>query len=151
MTIKDRLLLEIVNKQMLQTKKLQNASRNFIFYQNCFSLFRAESLCNHLIRDGWPARWISGSQDQGDRLDTVNCLKEFRCRVLLTTDLTARGIDAENINLVINFDMPRSGATYLHRIGRAGNHYHHAAHQGGPYFEYLRILMLPEARMVRNK
>jgi hypothetical protein len=45
--------------------------------------------------------------------------------VLLSTDLTARGIDAENVNLIINLDIPYSGATYLHRIGRAGRYGSH--------------------------
>jgi hypothetical protein len=43
----------------------------------------------------------------------------------LSTDLTARGIDAENVNLIINLDIPHSGATYLHRIGRAGRYGSH--------------------------
>jgi len=47
-------------------------------------------------------------------------LKEFKCRVLISTDLTSRGIDAEHVNLVVNMDVPRDSETYLHRIGRAG-------------------------------
>lgn len=52
-------------------------------------------------------------------------LKEFRCRVFISTDLTARGIDAENVNLVVNMDLPYDGATYMHRIGRAGRYGSH--------------------------
>jgi superfamily II DNA/RNA helicase len=69
--------------------------------------------------------WLTGGQDQHRRLEAVASLREFRCRVLLSTDLTARGIDAENVNLVINLDIPHSGATYLHRIGRAGRYGSH--------------------------
>jgi superfamily II DNA/RNA helicase len=74
---------------------------------------------------GWAAIWLTGGQDQHRRLEAVASLREFRCRVLLSTDLTARGIDAENVNLVINLDIPHSGPTYLHRIGRAGRYGSH--------------------------
>jgi superfamily II DNA/RNA helicase len=71
---------------------------------------------------GWPAIWLTGGQDQHYRLEAVENLRKFHCRVLLSTDLIARGIDAENVNLIINFDIPRNFATYLHRIGRAGRY-----------------------------
>ena len=49
--------------------------------------------------------------------------KEFKaggCRVLITSDLFARGIDVQQVSIVINFDIPRDENTYLHRIGRSG-------------------------------
>ena len=49
--------------------------------------------------------------------------KEFKsggCRVLITSDLFARGIDVQQVSIVINFDIPRNEHTYLHRIGRSG-------------------------------
>jgi translation initiation factor 4A len=58
--------------------------------------------------------------DQRDR-DLV--MREFRSgssRVLISTDLLARGIDVQQVSLVINFDLPRSTENYLHRIGRSG-------------------------------
>lgn len=86
---------------------------------------RAQSICNQLKTVGWAAIWLTGGQEQHHRLEAVASLREFRCRVLLSTDLTARGIDAENVNLVINLDIPHSSATYLHRIGRAGRYGSH--------------------------
>ncbi|PSN56877.1 hypothetical protein C0J52_00654 [Blattella germanica] len=86
---------------------------------------RAESICNQLKSLGWAALYITGGQDQYDRLEAVASLREFRCRVLLSTDLAARGIDAENVNLVVNLDVPNNGPTYLHRIGRAGRYGSH--------------------------
>ena len=59
---------------------------------------------------------------QYSRLNTLNSLKQFRCRVLFSTDLTARGIDAKNVNLVINSDVAWDAETYLHRMGRAGRY-----------------------------
>lgn len=74
---------------------------------------------------GFSAIYIVGNQDMKKRLEAISKLKNFKCRIMLTTDLTARGIDAENVNLVINLDVPTDGATYLHRIGRAGRYGSH--------------------------
>ncbi|CAH1783028.1 unnamed protein product [Owenia fusiformis] len=81
---------------------------------------RAENLCDVLNSRGWPATFISGSQEQHLRLEAMAKLKAFQCRVLVSTDLTSRGIDADKVNLVVNMDLPRDHETYLHRIGRAG-------------------------------
>ncbi|XP_062541007.1 probable ATP-dependent RNA helicase ddx20 [Armigeres subalbatus] len=81
---------------------------------------KAETYCSYLGRAGWPAEVIRGGQEQRVRLKTVENLKEFRCRVLTATDVISRGIDAENVNLVINVDVPKDNSIYLHRIGRAG-------------------------------
>nr|DBA33987.1 TPA: hypothetical protein GDO54_001598 [Pyxicephalus adspersus] len=63
---------------------------------------------------------LIGSMNQNQRLDAMAKLKQYHCRVLISTDLTSRGIDAEKVNLVINLDVPRDWETYMHRIGRAG-------------------------------
>ncbi|XP_001650004.2 probable ATP-dependent RNA helicase DDX20 isoform X1 [Aedes aegypti] len=81
---------------------------------------KADTYCSYLGRAGWPTEVIRGGQEQRVRLKTVENLKEFRCRVLTATDVISRGIDAENVNLVINVDVPRDNSVYLHRIGRAG-------------------------------
>ncbi|XP_030077300.1 putative ATP-dependent RNA helicase DDX20 isoform X2 [Microcaecilia unicolor] len=81
---------------------------------------RAQHLADLLTSKGFPALCISGSMNQNQRLDAMSKLKQFHCRVLISTDLTSRGIDAEKVNLVINLDVPQDWETYLHRIGRAG-------------------------------
>ncbi|XP_029429038.1 probable ATP-dependent RNA helicase DDX20 [Rhinatrema bivittatum] len=81
---------------------------------------RAQRLADILTSKGFPALCISGSMNQNQRLDAMTKLKQFHCRVLISTDLTSRGIDAEKVNLVINLDVPQDWETYLHRIGRAG-------------------------------
>ncbi|XP_076279914.1 uncharacterized protein LOC143208882 isoform X2 [Lasioglossum baleicum] len=83
---------------------------------------RAQSVCNKINSMGFTATYIAGNQDMQKRLEAINKLKKFKCRIMLTTDLTARGIDADNVNLVVNFDSPTDAATYLHRIGRAGRY-----------------------------
>lgn len=59
------------------------------------------------------------------RLEAIENLRNLECRIMLTTDLTARGIDIENVNMVVNLDIPTDPATYLHRIGRAGRYGSH--------------------------
>ncbi|KAJ7331768.1 hypothetical protein JRQ81_013948 [Phrynocephalus forsythii] len=81
---------------------------------------RAQHLADLLTSKGFPAECISGSMNQNQRLDAMAKLKQFHCRVLISTDLTSRGIDAEKVNLVINLDVPLDWETYMHRIGRAG-------------------------------
>ncbi|POI31766.1 hypothetical protein CIB84_004484, partial [Bambusicola thoracicus] len=81
---------------------------------------RAQHLAEILTSRGFPAECISGSMNQSQRLDAMAKLKQFHCRVLISTDLTSRGIDAEKVNLVVNLDVPVDWETYMHRIGRAG-------------------------------
>ncbi|XP_040279806.1 probable ATP-dependent RNA helicase DDX20 [Bufo bufo] len=81
---------------------------------------RAQHLSDVLTAKGFPAVCISGSMNQSQRLDAMAKLKQFHCRVLISTDLTSRGIDAEKVNLVVNLDVPCDWETYMHRIGRAG-------------------------------
>ncbi|KAJ1138514.1 hypothetical protein NDU88_004897 [Pleurodeles waltl] len=83
---------------------------------------RAQHLADILTSKGFPAVCISGSMSQDHRLDAMAKLKQFHCRVLISTDLTSRGIDAEKVNLVINLDVPQDWETYMHRIGRAGRY-----------------------------
>ncbi|NXJ68088.1 DDX20 helicase, partial [Rostratula benghalensis] len=81
---------------------------------------RAQHLAEILTCRGFPAECISGNMNQNQRLDAMAKLKQFHCRVLISTDLTSRGIDAEKVNLVVNLDVPLDWETYLHRVGRAG-------------------------------
>jgi superfamily II DNA/RNA helicase len=81
---------------------------------------KTESYGNYLNAAGWKNEVINGAQEQSHRLDVLEKLIKFKCRILITTDLMARGIDIENINLIINLDLPHDCFTYLHRIGRAG-------------------------------
>ncbi|XP_053280575.1 probable ATP-dependent RNA helicase DDX20 [Pleuronectes platessa] len=81
---------------------------------------RAQHLADILSSKGLPAVCISGGLTQDQRLEAMSKLKQYQCRVLISTDLTSRGIDAEKVNLVINLDIPQDWETYMHRIGRAG-------------------------------
>ncbi|XP_028652187.2 probable ATP-dependent RNA helicase DDX20 [Erpetoichthys calabaricus] len=81
---------------------------------------RAQHLADILTSKNLPAVCISGGLTQEQRMEAMSRLKQYKCRVLISTDLTSRGIDADKVNLVINLDVPQDWETYMHRIGRAG-------------------------------
>ena len=63
---------------------------------------------------------LHGDKDQKDRKRALERFSQGKSRVLVATDVAARGLDIDGLDVVINFDMPRSGDEYLHRIGRTG-------------------------------
>lgn len=112
--------IELMNCKIDELQKIFTR----ITFKQCLlftdSQSKTESYGNYLKKCGWKNEIINGAQDQSERLLVLNKLIKFKCRILITTDLMARGIDIENINLIINLDMPYDCFTYLHRIGRAG-------------------------------
>uniref|UniRef100_A0A2C9K5Z5 RNA helicase n=1 Tax=Biomphalaria glabrata TaxID=6526 RepID=A0A2C9K5Z5_BIOGL len=81
---------------------------------------RAKNLQSELESRKWPTACIAGCLEQKERNFAMDQLKTYKCRILISTDLTSRGIDADKVNMVINMDIPGDHETYLHRIGRAG-------------------------------
>lgn len=65
---------------------------------------------------------LHGGMEQRDRDQIMSEFRQGKIRILISTDLTARGIDVPSINLVINYDMPKENAQYIHRVGRAGRY-----------------------------
>ncbi|XP_048739061.2 probable ATP-dependent RNA helicase DDX20 [Ostrea edulis] len=120
----------VVNYHALPNKVFDNKTKvviellSSVNFQQCliFSNLqtRAQNMADALISHGWPTACIAGSHDQKDRNEAMSQLKTYKCRVLISTDLTSRGIDADKVNMVINLDVPKDHETYLHRIGRAG-------------------------------
>ncbi|GAA3944439.1 DEAD/DEAH box helicase [Chitinophaga oryziterrae] len=80
----------------------------------------AENLVGKLNKNGVQAAAFHGDLSQGTRVDNLRMFKEGRLRVLVATDLAARGIDIKDLPVVINFELPRSPKDYVHRIGRTG-------------------------------
>ena len=64
--------------------------------------------------------FTAGTLPQKKRMDAMDAMRRFRARVLVSTDLTARGVDLERVNLVTHLDVPRDASTYAHRVGRTG-------------------------------
>jgi superfamily II DNA/RNA helicase len=63
---------------------------------------------------------LHGEMDQKDRNRMMELFRDGEIKIMLATDLAARGLDVKGINLVVNFDVPRNGINYIHRIGRTG-------------------------------
>ncbi len=80
----------------------------------------ADRVARDLTRAGFSAQSIHGDKSQGARQAALAAFKEGRCRVLVATDIAARGIDIEELSHVVNFDIPEVPETYVHRIGRTG-------------------------------
>ena len=86
----------------------------------CNSTKRVDDLAAAMEEDGYPAVKIHGKMEEKERKTTYKDFKSGSSRVLITSDLCARGIDVQQVSMVINFDVPKSEHTYLHRIGRSG-------------------------------
>ena len=86
----------------------------------CNSTRRVDDLEEAMLEDNFPVKKIHGKMSSEDRRQTNKEFKSGSCRVLITSDLFARGIDVQQVSMVINFDIPKSEHTYLHRIGRSG-------------------------------
>ena len=78
----------------------------------------AETLAKKLNKHQIPTEFIHGSKSQNARVRALENFKKDKARILVATDLAARGIDVDVLTHVINFDLPETPETYLHRIGR---------------------------------
>jgi ATP-dependent RNA helicase RhlE len=81
---------------------------------------RAKKLAEQLIKAGLPATALQGNMSQNRRQEAMDNFRSGRVRVMVATDIAARGIDVSQISHVINFDMPDTADAYTHRIGRTG-------------------------------
>lgn len=104
---KMRLLLGI-----LQQEKPKNV---LIF---CNTKRFTQIIAERLADNGYPADFISGDIPQSKRLSVIEDIKAGKLRYLVATDVAARGLDIEDLALVINYDLPSEAANYVHRIGR---------------------------------
>lgn len=84
------------------------------------SVYKADNVADKLRKNGIDAAAIHSQKSQGARTDALGKFKAGKLRVLVATDLLARGIDIEFLPHVINYELPRSPKDYIHRIGRTG-------------------------------
>ena len=86
----------------------------------CNSVKRVSDLYDAMMEDGFPVCRIHSNMERVDRDQAFNDFKVGRFRVLISSNVTSRGIDIQQVSVVINFDIPKCVHTYLHRIGRSG-------------------------------
>lgn len=81
---------------------------------------RAKRLAEKISKSGLSATSLQGNLSQGQRQDAMDRFRSGRVRIMVATDIAARGIDVSKVSHVINFDMPDTAEAYTHRIGRTG-------------------------------
>jgi translation initiation factor 4A len=86
----------------------------------CNKKNKADELQNLLIDKSFAVSVLHGDMMQKEREDIMIEFRSGKTRILITTDILSRGIDIQQVSLVINFDMPKYPQTYIHRIGRSG-------------------------------
>ena len=86
----------------------------------CNTKQKVDEVYIQLAKLQYTCRKIHGGMEQSDRLRVMNDFKKGSFRYLVATDVAARGIDIDNISLVINYDIPEDKESYVHRIGRTG-------------------------------
>jgi ATP-dependent RNA helicase RhlE len=102
----------------------------------------ANKLAEQLVRDGISAEAIHGNKSQGARTKALSQFKDGRVRVLVATDIAARGIDIEDLPHVVNYDLPNVPEDYVHRIGRTG--------RAGATGEALSLVCVDEHAFLRD-
>lgn len=78
----------------------------------------ADKVCEHLEKQGMSAGALHGNKSQGQRDRTLGGFRNGRLKILVATDIAARGIDVDDVSHIINFELPHVPETYVHRIGR---------------------------------
>ncbi len=86
----------------------------------CNTRLLTNEVCNFLRQSGIRASALHGDMEQRERDQVLLQFKQQSCRVLVATDVAARGLDIDDLPAVINFELPRDPDTYVHRIGRTG-------------------------------
>ena len=106
--------------EILRDKRMQ---RTLVFTRTKHG---ADKVAHHLEAVGQPAAAIHGNKSQPQRERALAAFKEGRVRILVATDIAARGIDVDGVTHVVNFDLPNVPEAYVHRIGRTAR----AGHAG---------------------
>jgi ATP-dependent RNA helicase DeaD len=103
--------------RLIELLKVEEPEQAIIF---CRTKIGATRLERALKDKGLDVKALHGDMSQGSRDGVMIAFKDHRVKLLVATDIAARGLDVEHVTHVINFDIPNSSETYVHRIGRTG-------------------------------
>jgi ATP-dependent RNA helicase RhlE len=95
----------------------QEAAKILVFVR---TQVRAERVCAAMERVGIDSETIHGGKEQNERSAVLDAFKMGKLRLLIATDVSARGIDIPGVDIVVNYDIPEQPENYVHRIGRTG-------------------------------
>jgi len=101
-----------------------------------------DRLAQSLVKDGLDAAAIHGGKSQGARTKALANFKSGKARVLVATDIAARGLDISQLPHVVNYELPHVPEDYIHRIGRTGR----AGHEG----EAVSLVCIDEAKLLKD-
>ena len=104
---------------LLDLYKNLNITQALIY---CNKRQKAEWLAEKMTAAGFPITCIHGDMEVRERMDRMTSFRKGDTRVLISTDLLARGIDVQQVSLVINYELPVQMDNYIHRIGRSGRY-----------------------------
>ncbi|WP_282155240.1 DEAD/DEAH box helicase [Cytobacillus gottheilii] len=114
-------LIEVIEEEKISLLKnitiAENPDSCLIF---CRTKEHVDTLFSELDQAGYPCEKLHGGLEQEDRFAVMEGFKMGNFRYLVATDVAARGIDIDNVNLVINYDVPMEKESYVHRTGRTG-------------------------------
>lgn len=115
--IKQRAMFVETEEKLSQLTALcrDTKGRQIVFVRTKASV---DAIGKHLRKAGLPVAVLHGDLAQGARQKSVDFLRSTRDAILLTTDVAARGLDIDDVALVLNYDLPEKAETYVHRIGR---------------------------------
>ncbi|HVS99493.1 MAG TPA: DEAD/DEAH box helicase [Solirubrobacterales bacterium] len=103
--------------RLVELLKVEEPEQAIIFTRTKIGASRLEKTLKDKGRD---VKALHGDMSQGSRDGVMIAFKDHRVKLLVATDIAARGLDVEHVTHVINFDVPNSSETYVHRIGRTG-------------------------------
>ena len=117
--VQEKVLCAIPDKNafLLKFFTTRAVKRTLIF---CNTIARTEEICEFLVTHGYKAKPIHGHLRQDERTNNLNLLKQGRVKILVATDVAARGLHIPDVDIVINYDAPRRAEFYVNRIGRTG-------------------------------
>jgi ATP-dependent RNA helicase RhlE len=107
----------------------------------------ADRVCRNLVQAGFSATALHGNKAQNARVRALDAFRGGRVRILVATDIAARGIDVANISHVVNYELPNEPESYVHRIGRTaragagGAALSFCDHGERPYLQAIERLM----------
>lgn len=96
---------------------LLNVSQTIIY---CNTMEKVQALYEYMVEDGFSITRLHSGMTRDERTESYNAFRSGKQRILISSNVTARGIDIQQVSTVINFDIPKCVNTYLHRIGRSG-------------------------------
>jgi ATP-dependent RNA helicase DeaD len=106
------------NRNSLLMKEIDTRDGSILIFAR--TQIRTERVARFLKQQGVEVEMIHGGRTQGQRQRALQAFRSQALRVLVATDIAARGIDIDHVNHVVNFDLPQVAEDYIHRIGRTG-------------------------------